>query len=112
MSYMTQLRDRLSAISPRQWAMAAMMVLIAIAMTAIKVVAGDGGDEFLTIYDTLAGWLDGAPGRILAVLALGFSFFNVMKQNYVLAVGAFIMCLVLAQGADIIEDFLGAAVIF
>lgn len=112
MSYITQLRDRVSAISPRQWAVISMMVLVAIAMMAMKVVAGDGGEEFEVVYDTIAGWLDGTPGRLVAVLALAFSFFNVMKQNYLLAAGAFIMCVILAQGSEIIEDFLGAAVIF
>jgi len=111
MSALIQVRDRFTAITPKQWALLAVSLLVMTAMFAMMAFAGDGGDEFDDIYERIAGWLDGTPGKIVATLALGFAFFNVMKQNFFLAAGAFVACLVLAEGSEIIESFLGASVV-
>ena len=72
--------------------------------------AGSGGAEFEPMYDQVADWLDGAPGKICAILAFGFAMFNVMKQNFIMAVGAFVGCLLSANAKTVIESFLTAGV--
>lgn len=107
---LAQLKERFQSITRKQW----MIFFTGLALFAMmflqRAVAGDGGDEFTEVYERIAGWLDGTPGRIIAALALGFAFFNVMKQNFILAAGTFVACLVLAEGSGIIEAFLGASV--
>ncbi|WP_240224669.1 TraA family conjugative transfer protein [Rheinheimera hassiensis] len=70
--------------------------------------AGSGGAEFEPMYDQIADWLDGAPGKSVAVLAFGFSMFNVMRQNFTAAIGAFVGCLLMANAKTVIESFLTA----
>jgi type IV secretory pathway VirB2 component (pilin) len=72
--------------------------------------AGSGGAEFEAMYDQVADWLDGAPGKIGAVLAFGFAMVNVVKQNFIAAMGAFVGCLLTANAKTIIESFLTAGV--
>lgn len=71
-------------------------------------VAGSGGAEFDSIYNEVVDWLDGAPGKTIAVLAFGFAMFNVIKQNFVAAIGAFVGCLLMANAKTVIEQFLTA----
>jgi conjugal transfer pilus assembly protein TraA len=70
--------------------------------------AGSGGAEFEPMYDQIADWLDGAPGKTIAVLAFGFSMFNIIRQNFTAAVGAFLGCLLMANAKTVIESFLTA----
>lgn len=72
--------------------------------------AGSGGAEFESMYDQVADWLDGAPGKIGAVMAFGFAMVNVVKQNFIAALGAFVGCLLTANAKTIIESFLTAGV--
>lgn len=72
--------------------------------------AGSGGAEFEAMYDQVADWLDGAPGKIGAVMAFGFAMVNVVKQNFIAALGAFVGCLMTANAKTIIESFLTAGV--
>jgi hypothetical protein len=72
--------------------------------------AGSGGAEFEPIYDQIADWLDCISSKICAILALGFAMFNVMKQNFIKATGAFVGCLLVANSKTVIESFLTAGI--
>lgn len=69
-------------------------------------VAGSGGTAFTSIWTELSGWADGAPGKIITLLAFFAALFNVLKQNYYMAVGAFIGGMLLSQSVSIINIFL------
>lgn len=87
------------------------LALMALATVfAGSVVAGSGGAEFEPMYDQVADWLDGAPGKIIAILACGFGFAQVLKQNFIAALGAFFGCLVMANAKVVIESFLTAGI--
>lgn len=85
-----------------------------IAITAVTVAttafAGTGGSQFATITGELAGWLNGAPGKAIAVLAFGVAMFNVVKQNFIAAGGSFVGCLLMANASDIIDGFMTAGI--
>ncbi|MEH6454699.1 MAG: hypothetical protein V7749_00125 [Cocleimonas sp.] len=68
--------------------------------------AGSGGTAFTSIWTELSGWADGAPGKIITLLAFFAALFNVLKQNYYSAVGAFIGGMLLSQSVSIINIFL------
>ncbi|WP_282109289.1 hypothetical protein [Shewanella algicola] len=68
--------------------------------------AGSGGTAFTSIWTELSGWADGAPGKIITLLAFFAALFNVLKQNYYMAVGAFIGGMLLSQSVSIINIFL------
>lgn len=68
--------------------------------------AGSGGTAFTSIWTELSGWADGAPGKIITLLAFFAALFNVLKQNYYMAVGAFIGGMLLSQSVAIINIFL------
>ncbi len=87
------------------------LALVAVAtLFAGSVIAGSGGAEFEPMYDQVADWLDGAPGKIIAILACGFGFAQVLKQNFIAALGAFFGCLVMANAKVVIESFLTAGI--
>ncbi len=89
------------------------VLLVAItALTAVSTaaLAGAGGAEFTTIADNLGGWLSGAPGKAIAVLAFGAAMFNVVKQNFIAAGGSFVGCLLMANAEGIIESFMTAGI--
>jgi hypothetical protein len=73
-------------------------------------IAGSGGEAFLPIYSEIEGWLDGVPGKIVAILAFGAAMVNVLKQNYLAALGAFVGCMLMANAVSIINFFLGAGI--
>lgn len=73
-------------------------------------VAGSGGSQFVTITSELSGWLSGAPGKAVAVLAFGVAMFNVVKQNFIAAGGSFVGCLLMANASDIIDGFMTAGI--
>ena len=89
---------------------AAQVVLIASVVSIASAHAGSGGAEFEQMYDQVADWLDGAPGKIGAVMAFGFALISVVKQNFVAALGSFVGCLLSANAKTIIESFLTAGV--
>jgi hypothetical protein len=73
---------------------------------AINANAGSGGTAFTAVWTEISGWADGVPGKIITLLAFGASLFNVLKQNYYLAIGAFIGAMLLSQAVTIINVFL------
>lgn len=87
-------------------------VLLAVAAMTLAgaAVAGTGGSQFATITGELAGWLNGAPGKAIAVLAFGVAMFNVVKQNFIAAGGSFVGCLLMANASDIIDGFMTAGI--
>lgn len=88
--------------------------ILAISILAIfsinMAVAGSGGEAFLPIYTEIEGWLEGVPGKIIAILAFGAAMVNVLQQNYLAALGAFLGCMLMANAVDIINFFLGAGI--
>jgi len=87
------------------------VLIVTLAMLfAGSAAAGSGGAEFEPMYDQVADWLDGAPGKICAILAFGFAMLNVLKQNFIMAIGAFVGCLLSANAKTVIESFLTAGV--
>lgn len=83
------------------------LIITLAALFAGSAIAGSGGAEFEPIYDQVAG---GALGETCAILAFGFAMFNVMKQNFIKATGAFVVCLLYANAETVIESFLTAGV--
>jgi len=81
-----------------------------IALLSFESTAGSGGTAFTSIWTELSGWADGAPGKIITLLAFFAALFNVLKQNYYMAVGAFIGGMLLSQSVSIINIFLSATV--
>ena len=73
---------------------------------SMETVAGSGGSAFTTIWTEISGWADGVPGKIITLLAFFAALFNVLKQNYYMAVGAFIGGMLLSQSVTIINVFL------
>lgn len=73
--------------------------------------AGSGGSAFNSIWTEISGWADGVPGKIITLLAFGASLFNVLNQNYYLAIGAFIGGMLLSQSVTIINVFLTGIII-
>ncbi|MBO2656153.1 hypothetical protein I6M49_22175 [Shewanella algae] len=75
-------------------------------LLSIDATAGTGGAAFTSIWTEISGWADGVPGKIITLLAFFASLFNVLKQNYYLAVGAFLGGMLLSQSVQIINIFL------
>lgn len=89
---------------------AVLAVATVAALTIASAHAGSGGAEFEAMYDQAADWLDGAPGKLGAVFAFGFAMVNVVRQNFVAALGAFVGCLLTANAKTVIESFLTAGI--
>jgi hypothetical protein len=66
--------------------------------------------SFDSIFAEVQGWLVGAPGKIIAVLAFGAAMFNVVKQNFIAAVGAFVGALMMAFAGDVISAIFTAGI--
>lgn len=88
----------------------ALLVIASLSVVSTAALAGGGGAEFQLIADTLGGWLGGAPGKAVAVLAFGVAMFNVVKQNFIAAGGSFVGCLLMANADTIIDSFMGAGI--
>lgn len=86
------------------------LLVVAASVAATSAFAGAGGTQFAGIYTELAGWLSGAPGKSIAVLAFGLAMFNVVKQNFIAAGGSFVGCLLMANAESIIDGFLTAGI--
>lgn len=86
------------------------LLAVGVVMAAGAAVAGNGGSAFNNVHTELAGWLNGAPGKAIAVLAFGLAMFNVVKQNFVAAGGSFVGCLLMANASTIIDGFLTAGI--
>lgn len=80
------------------------------AAVAAGTVTGTTATGFDGILDEVRGWLVGAPGKIVAVLAFGAAMFNVVKQNFIAAVGAFLGALMMAFAGDVIDIIFSAGI--
>jgi len=91
----------------------ASLIAIAVASSAAfaaGTVTGTTSAGFDGILDEVRGWLVGAPGKIVAVLAFGAAMFNVVKQNFIAAVGAFLGALMMAFAGDVIDIIFSAGI--
>lgn len=91
------------------------VLLTAIALGTSAVIAagtasGTTEAAFTSILDEVKGWLTGAPGKIIAVLAFGAAMFNVIKQNFIAAVGAFLGAMLMAYAGDVIDTIFAAGI--
>lgn len=90
--------------------------LVSLAVVSVGAMAAGSGTasatstSFDTIFEEVKGWLVGAPGKIIAVLAFGAAMFNVVKQNFLAAVGAFIGALFMAFAGDVIDAMFTAGI--
>lgn len=91
----------------------AVTLFIALAFVVFNMsaaVAGTGGTQFDTIWQEISGWIDGTPGKIIALLAFGFAMFKVVQQDFIMAIGSFLAALLMANVVTIINGFLTAGV--
>lgn len=88
----------------------AVMIFFVTLFTMNTAMAGSGGEAFLPVYSEIEGWLDGVPGKIIAILAFGAAMVNVLQQNYLAALGSFVGCMLMANAVDIINFFLSAGI--
>lgn len=85
------------------------LILVA-AIFSTATIAGTGGTEFQEVYGVFIGWIEGVGGKIIALLAFGVAMFNVVKQNFIMAAGAFASAVVMANIANIINAIMQAGV--
>lgn len=90
------------------------VALIALSLASGAAMAGGvasaTADSFNDILAEVQGWLVGAPGKIIAVLAFGAAMFNVVKQNFIAAVGAFLGALMMAFAGTVIDGIFAAGI--
>ncbi|WP_076415069.1 hypothetical protein [Shewanella sp. UCD-KL12] len=77
---------------------------------SMETIAGSGGAAFTSIWTEVSGWADGVPGKIITLLAFFAALFNVLKQNFYMAIGAFLGGMLLSQSVTIINVFLTGTV--
>ena len=91
----------------------ALLVGLALGTTAVVAAGVAGGTTeaaFADILTEVKGWLSGAPGKIIAVLAFGAAMFNVVKQNFIAAIGAFLGAMLMAYAGPVIETIFSAGI--
>jgi hypothetical protein len=91
----------------------AVVVALALGTTAVVAAGIAGGTTeaaFADILTEVKGWLSGAPGKIVAVLAFGAAMFNVVKQNFIAAIGAFLGAMMMAYAGPVIETIFSAGI--
>ena len=81
-----------------------------VAVAAGSAVGGTSEAAFADILTEVQGWLVGAPGKIVAVLAFGAAMFNVIKQNFIAAVGAFLGAMLMAFAGPVIDTIFAAGI--
>jgi hypothetical protein len=92
---------------------AAVLTSIALAgsvAVAAGTVTGTTEAAFTSILDELKGWLVGAPGKIIATVAFGAAMFNVVRQNFVAAIGAFLGAMLMAFAGPVIDTIFAAGI--
>lgn len=97
-------------IAEHKMALTLFVALAFVALNVGTVVAGTGGTQFDTIWQEISGWIDGTPGKIIALLAFGFAMFKVVQQDFIMAIGSFVAALLMANAVTIINGFLTAGV--
>jgi len=91
----------------------ALVIALALGTTAVVDAGIAGGTTEAALGDILTevkGWLSGAPGKIIAVLAFGVAMFNVVKQNFLAAIGAFLGAMLMAYAGPVIETIFSAGI--
>jgi hypothetical protein len=90
----------------------AVVVAMALGSTAVMAAGTPSAtaNSFDDILTEVQGWLVGAPGKIVAVLAFGAAMFNVVKQNFIAAVGAFLGALMMAFAGTVIDGIFAAGI--
>lgn len=81
-----------------------------VAVAAGAAAGGTTAAAFGDILTEINGWLVGAPGKIIAVLAFGAAMFNVIKQNFIAAVGAFLGAMLMAFAGPVIDAIFTAGI--
>jgi len=81
-----------------------------VAVAAGAAVGGATEAAFADILTEVQGWLVGAPGKIVAVLAFGAAMFNVIKQNFIAAIGAFLGAMLMAFAGPVIDTIFSAGI--
>jgi conjugal transfer pilus assembly protein TraA len=72
--------------------------------------AGTGGTEFDTIYQTLLGWIQGTLGKVIALTALAVGLtIGIMRQSIMAVVVGIAMSMALYYGPTVIEGVVAAA---
>lgn len=92
------------------WSAIAVVAVIGALFSAMAMAGGTGGTEFNAIFTQLEGWVGGVPGKIIAILAFSAAMFNVVKQNFMMAAGAFVGAVVMANAVAVIELLFGAGI--
>lgn len=105
----TLAKDNTGLSKKTVYAVLAISFIIAM-LFSVNSIAGSGGSAFTSIWTEISGWADGVPGKIITLLAFFASLFNVLKQNYYMAMGAFIGGMLLSQSVTIINVFLTATI--
>ena len=85
------------------------VIFVALVMGLLMVMAHAGGDATAVdeVWDQLSSWAKGAPGKIIALLSfMSAIWFGIVKPNYTNAIGSLLVCLLMANATDIIENFL------
>jgi hypothetical protein len=102
--------EKVSAGNKQKMLLGLIIAFALVMLQSFESQAGSGGAAFTSIWTEISGWADGVPGKIITLLAFFASLFNVLKQNYYLAVGAFIGGMLLSQSVAIINIFLTATI--
>lgn len=75
-------------------------------------VAGTGGlGDFDDTYTDIVDSLEGTIGRIITALAIGWGFFQIVKQNWLQVLGAFLGALILSNLDAIVSSVFTATII-
>lgn len=78
-----------------------------LSMFAFSAFAGSGGAYFDAFYTDIAGWLTGAPGKVLMVfMFLAAGFYAVIQPDFLKAAGATVFGLVFANAQTVIDALL------
>ena len=90
---------------------AIMLFLAALAVVATTAFAGSDANAFDSIWTEVSGWALWARGKSIALLSFGTAvFLGIVKQNWLGAMGAFFVAMVMANAESIISFFLDAGV--
>jgi hypothetical protein len=92
------------------YATLAVLAVITALFSTMAFAGGGGGTEFNAIYTAIEGWVGGVPGKIIAILAFSAAMFNVVKQNFMMAAGAFLGAVVMANAVTVIDLLFGAGI--
>jgi len=80
-------------------------------MFAFSAFAGTGGAYFDSFYAEVAGWLTGAPGKILMVfMFMAAGFYSVIQPEFLKAGAATVFGLVFANAETLIQNLLTGVV--